>query len=235
MKAELTGHEFDLDALARLLPTGHVRVLAENGSYYLVADAIDNPPEGMTYYEVAPRMLDQVNGLARTADPAYQHVRLTDVYLEGEHRHVTVRPDSVVVRVRVGTPTISVFDADGRQVPQPSSQSLGPRRAAVAAAYPHVAEALAILGQPGPLGWVEAYKVFEIVRDAVKPTKLEQSGLATRYEISAFKASANRPDISGADARHARTSGGTPHRTMKLQEARVFVSELVRKWIDTLG
>jgi hypothetical protein len=197
MKAELTGHEFDLDALARLLPTGHVRVLAENGSYYLVTDDLDNPPEGMTYYEVAPRVLDQVNGLARAADPAYQPVRLTDVYLKDEHRHVTVRPDSVVVRVRVGTPTINVLDADGRHVPHPSSQSLGPRRAAVAAADPHVAEALAILGQAGQMGWVEAYKVFEIVRDSVKPTKLEQSGLATRDEISAFTASANRPDVSG--------------------------------------
>jgi hypothetical protein len=61
-----------------------------------------------------------------------------------------------------------------------------------------------------------ADKVFEIVRDSVRPNKLDRSGLASARELKAFTASANRPDVSGADARHARSSGEAPSHHMLL-------------------
>ena len=73
-----------------------------------------------------------------------------------------------------------------------------------------------------------ADKVFEIVRDSVRPNKLDRSGLASARELKAFTASANRPDVSGADARHARSSGNAPSHHMLLPEGRQFISDLVR-------
>lgn len=51
------------------------------------------------------------------------------------------------------------------------------------------------MGQPVALGWIELYKVFEIVGDSVKPNTLDKIGLATAHDLSAFRASANRPDV----------------------------------------
>jgi hypothetical protein len=79
-----------------------------------------------------------------------------------------------------------------------------------------------------------ALKVFEIVRDSVKPNTLDKVGLASADDLSAFGASANRPDVSGAEARHARMSGGLPKHHMSLPEGRQFISDLVRAWIDSL-
>jgi hypothetical protein len=43
MKAWLEGHEFDLEDLARLLPTDDVRVIKEGDGFYLTAAELDNP------------------------------------------------------------------------------------------------------------------------------------------------------------------------------------------------
>jgi hypothetical protein len=214
MKAELNGHEFDLDALVGLFPSGPIRVVRENGVHYLLADEIGDRPQRVQYYEVAPKLLERVNGLARVANSAYQPVELSGYYLEGAQRHVVVKPGSVVIRVRVGTPRVVVTGSDG--VVQAPPASPGPQRAAVATTHPDVTEALAIMGQPVALGWIELYKVFEIVGDSVKPNTLDKIGLASASELRAFRASANRPDVSGADARHARISGGLPKNHMSL-------------------
>ena len=232
MKAELKGHEFDLDALVHLLPSGPIRVVRENGVRYLLADEIDNRPSGVQYDEVAPKVLERVNGLARVADSAYAPVELSGHYFEGEQRHVVVKPDSIATRSRVGIPTVLVTNSDGVvQAPPPPP---GPQRAAVATTHPDVTEALAIMSQQVALGWFELYKVFEIVHDSVKPSTLGNIGLASANDLSAFGASANRPDVSGADARHARTSGGPPKQHMSLPDGRKFISDLVGAWIDSL-
>jgi hypothetical protein len=198
----------------------------------LLVDEIDNRPQGVQYYEVAPKILKTVNGLARVADPAYQPVELSGNCFDGEQRHVVVSAETVVVRSRVGTPSVTVTNSGGVvQVPPPPP---GPQRAAVAATHPDVTETLIIMSQPVALGWGELYKAFEIVRDSVRPNKLDKSGLASARDLKAFSASANRPDVSGADARHARLSGDAPNYHMSLSDGRQFISDLVRAWIDSL-
>jgi hypothetical protein len=124
MKVELKGHEFDLDALVHLFPSGPIRMVRENGVHYLLADDIDNRPQGVQYYEVAPKILKTVNGLARVTDSAYQPVELSGYYFEGEQRHVVVSAETVVTRVRVGKPTVLVTNSEGIvQAPPPPRSS----------------------------------------------------------------------------------------------------------------
>jgi len=230
IKARLDGHEFDLQDLADWLPSGEIRVAKDADGFYLEAAAIDKPPEGKTFYEAAQEILKLLNGLGRAKTANFRPVALTGYYQDGDQRHVVVSPDSVVVRSRVSAVAI-VTGPDG--VSKPAPPPPGSAYAALAATHPDVAEAITVLATE-PLGWVELYKVFEIVRDAVKPVKLDQTGLATRDDISAFTASANRPDVSGEGARHARLDGSLPKRTMPIGQARQFISDLVRRWMDTL-
>ena len=50
---------------------------------------------------------------------------------------------------------------------------------------------------------------------------------------TAFTASANRPDVSGKSARHARHGGWPPRYTMTLNEGREFIADLVTAWIGS--
>ena len=82
-----------------------------------------------------------------------------------------------------------------------------------------------------PFGWHGLYKVFEIVRNDASTRSIIKRGWATHAEIDAFTASANRPDVSGATARHARMSGNLPRHRMTDAEARSFIGRLVTAWI----
>ncbi|MDX3185550.1 hypothetical protein ABT358_22150 [Streptomyces sp. NPDC000341] len=101
-----------------------------------------------------------------------------------------------------------------------------------------VAETLEILGRSSvSLTWVDLYKVYEIVRGNVGGDKqLKATQWVSSGDLSAFTASANRPDVSGSEARHARATGtGLPKRTMTLAEGEAFVRSLVLAWWNYLG
>jgi hypothetical protein len=230
MKARLDGHEFDLQELADWLPSGNIRVAKDDVGYYLSAAVIDNPPEGKTFHEAAQDLLPIVNGIGSLRSAKFRPVKLDGRYQDSEKRHTVVGAGTIELRFHA--PAVGIVTGpDGKVKPQPP-----PRGIAYAGlvANPEVAEALTTLGTPAG-GWFELYKVYEIIRDAVKPIALDKSGLATKDEIRAFTGSADRPDVSGIGARHARMGGGPPKRTMTELQAREFIGRLLRAWMDTLA
>jgi hypothetical protein len=229
MKARLDGHEFDLRNLADWLPSGNIRVAKDDVGYYLSAAVIDNPPEGKTFYEAAQDLLPIVNGIGSLKSAKFRPAKLDGRYQDGEKRHTVVGVGTIEVRSRVRAVRI-VTGPDGKVKPQPPPPG---HRVRGLTARTEVAEALTILAMPAG-GWVELYKVYEIIRDAVKPIALDKSGLATKDEISAFTGSANWPEIGGLGARHARMAGGLPKRTMTEPQAREFIGRLLRAWMDAL-
>jgi hypothetical protein len=103
----------------------------------------------------------------------------------------------------------------------------------LAQTHPDVAEVLDLLGSADPApDRTELYKVHEILLDNV-PGFYRRSWV-TRDQISTFRASANRREVSGDLARHARLKGDPPTRTMTLAEARQLIGTLVRRWLAWL-
>jgi hypothetical protein len=223
MKAWLTGHEFDLSDLGELLPSGDVRVEREGDEYYLTSPEIDNPPEGMAFYDVAQQRTTKVNGLARVRNPSFQPVALSDKHSDGEGQHVVVRAARLESRARL-TATASVTRPDGTIVPD--APSPWPARLAATATHPDLAEALEVMGKPKDLWWSDLYWVFEIIRDSVKPKQIHELGWATKTEVSSFTGSAQK-------ARHARPST-VPPKELSLAEAKDFVNRLLLDWLSTL-
>jgi hypothetical protein len=247
VKAWLKGDHFDLESLAELFPDGNIRVVKEGADFYLTATEITSPPNGRKFHETAPEVLQRVNGLARALRPNdYKPVELVGRYQVGESQHhFAFLEDFAGGRDRILPPTITVGSsvAEGRgrvtavgfvvEAGTPVAPPLpGPKYLALAA-HPHVAEALAVMGNTDP-NWVDLYKVYEIIREDIRPAKMHENGWVTRQDLNAFGDSANRPDVSGADARHARRPGRTPTDTMSLQQARQFIGDLLIRWIDGL-
>jgi len=206
MKAWLMGHEFDLQYLADLLPSGSTRVTKEDGDFFLSSVELDDLLPGAYLHEVAGKLLTRANGLARVQNPGFQPVRLSGRYTDDERGHAVLGGSSIVIRAHIqASGSVLRSDGEARQPMVP----FGPRRLALATSSQNVDEALAVMGQIDPLDWTDLYKVFEIVCDDARPGSITRLGWATRVEVDAFRASANRPDVSGTAARHARTSGGT--------------------------
>lgn len=235
IKAWLEGDLHDLQALAQLLTQGDICVThdADKDAYYLTAPEIDYPPSGTAFYEAAKKLVARVNGFGRAANSGFRPVTLSGGFSEGNSEHRVIFVESAAeIRVSVGTPTVTVTRSDGTVVPPPPPP--WPGRFAMAGKHPDVDEVLESMGQSEPLGWVELYKIHEVIRHSIMPDKIPDLGWADKATDSAFTGSANLPAVSGRGARHARMEGD-PKRTMTIAEGRDYISGLVIKWLDFLN
>jgi hypothetical protein len=147
---------------------------------------------------------------------------------EAGRQHQVVLADTAEVRARVNPVMVSV---DGKL--PPPLPAPGPGYVQLAQTHPDVAEVLNILGGADPApDWSDLYKIHEIMLDNVPG--FYQRGWITKDQISAFTASANRKEVSGDLARHARWKGDPPKRTMTLVEARQLIGSVVIAWLDWL-
>jgi len=179
-------------------------------------------------------VLARLNGLGRVRDSRFRPVALSGFY--SDDKRTMVFPPPAVLEIRESlaireSVVVELVGPDGR--PKMAPPPPWGERFALAASNSDVAEVLETMGGTEPLDWVALYKVHEIIRDTIKPQKIPTLGWATADDDSAFTASANLPSVSGEQARHARKDG-TPRHTMTLDQARVFISDLVTAWLDSL-
>ncbi|SKF68754.1 Uncharacterised protein [Mycobacteroides abscessus subsp. bolletii] len=230
-KAWLDGNERDLRVLTDLFSTGDVRVIRseDHDSYYLSVPDANGPSEEGRFGAVTS-LIERINGLARIYCPSHRPVKLTGKYTDssGNSCHF-ISVASVPSASAVGTPTI--YNVDN---PPPDRPSPWPGRLALSDSNKDIAEVLGVLGQPGPLGWADLYKVHEIVRESIAPKKIHDLGWADKTTDSAFTASANLPAVSGLEARHARKKGNPKH-TMTIDLGRAYIGDLVAKWMDVIA
>lgn len=245
VRAELDGHEFDLAALARDFPTGDPRIVNDDGRTYLEATALDDVfNDGGQLVATASDLLARLNGHAMLDDAGYRPVKLLNRFVDGPaDTHLVVgdqtgvREHAVVVAVtaeaRLGALVAGVA-VDGVPVtPTPT----GPRQLARAAANSDADDLLALIGNAGALGWYPLWKALEIIKVAVGgKASLIATDWVTEDNLDEFGYSANDPDASGADARHARRplGGKIPNRILSIEEGQQFIRHLACRWLDSL-
>ena len=230
IKARLQGHEFDLLTLAELFREGDPAVATDDEGYYLGFSASEGLlSDGARLYDAALVLLRHVNGVARMLSSDFRPVSLTGRFSdEAGRQHQVVLAETAEARARANPVTVSV---GGEQPPPPPAP--GPAYVQLAQTHPDVAEVLDILGNAHPApDWSDLYKVHEILLDNVP--NFYQRGWVTKDQISIFTASANRKEVSGDLARHARLKGSAPKRTMTLVEGRQLILSLVTRWLDWL-
>jgi len=227
-KVVLGGHEFDLGRLERELSGPHRVNLDDEGEFVLSSTEFDGLSDATDVKSRADAIVRRINGSYRLSGQSYDPVQATGSLKDGGRRHAVVIADTVTVRVSVGD--VHVL-ADGTVKAPP--QSAASRRVGRAASDPAVSEALEVIGD-ADVDWPRLYKVYEIVKDDVGgQSDVDSLPGVSSAERSAFSASANRPDVSGDGARHARMGGDRPKQTMTLAEGRDFIGRLVDAWIST--
>jgi hypothetical protein len=154
---------------------------------------------------------------------------LTGIY--DNEAGITVVPATAHLEVRTAlSATITATDANGNVKP---SEPAGPQRIALAGSNSDVAEVLEIMSGV-PLGWADLFKVHEKIQDSIQGS-IPKMGWASQADDHAFGASANRSDVSGRDARHARREKRPPpKRTMTIEQGREYIRDIVAKWLDFL-
>jgi hypothetical protein len=225
---------FDLEAVAAHLKSGDTTIVREGGDgYYLTSPEIDSAPDNHQANEIAAKIISRINALGRIHDANFRPVKLSG-YTDHTGKSVVTGTIGATMQPARARFTGSVTYADGTTPPSPPSPWAD--YLAVATTNDHVARTLEIMGRAEPLGWVDLYKVHEIVRRAIEPKKLDKIGWTTEAQDRAFTASADRYDVSGDAARHAVDKHAeSPKQTMTINEGRCYINELVTKWLTALA
>jgi len=218
-EAELVGDAADLESLRLIFPKGDAMVCRDpTGRYFITSSAFDHCVAAVEVAPLAEDLIVMMNGIARVTNLSYRPVSIGAHFRDAPDRtHVVIAGKTVEVRTLMPGPA------------EPAASPPGQVWIALAAADPNVREALELLGA-GTLTWDRLYKVFEIIKDDVGGD-ITKVGLATSADVTAFTAGANRPDVSGSDARHARMPGATPRRAMSPEEGRQFTQAVVTAWV----
>jgi hypothetical protein len=200
-KAWIETDQFDLEAVAAHLQSGDITVVREGDGYYLTSPEIDAAPDDAKANEIIAKIINRINALGRIHDANFRPVKLRRYTNESGQTVITGVMAATVATVRFQAAGI-VTRPDGTVVPNPPS--LWPDYLAIATANDHVARALELMSRTESLGWVELYKVHEIIRRDIEPKGkgLHEMGWTTKARDRAFTASADRYDVSGDAARH---------------------------------
>ena len=233
-KAYVDGKAIDLGILVSTYPARpgavDLAVGQDEGGTFFESSRLDALAEmSGEGHRLAQQVVREMNGAARVLDSSFRPVRLQGRYQNGNDNIVQiVAAETAEVRVRIETSAV-VTGQDGQAVPAPPP--VGPQLLALADTSSAVADALALLGTPATLGWFELYKLYEIVTHEVD---VVVAGWTSKADMKAFTASANRHDVSGVEARHARNSGAPPRRTMTISEATDYMTAVARAWMESL-
>lgn len=222
IQAWLTGHVFDLQDLADLLPSGDVRVIRSGDEFYLTATELDNPPLGAVIPDVAGKVLARINGLARARIPDFGPVRLSGRYSGDGTAFGYLFSSEPAVRM------------EGRGRLRVGGVAAGTSYLELAARNRDVAEALEIMGRPERPNFAQLYRVYEIIEHAGALRAAMQSAAVPETSRTLFTRTANHPAASGADARHARSRQAPPRNPMTIEEARTMISQLLAAWMGSL-
>ena len=231
---ELTGDAFDLNFLASRFQNDP-RVAREGEAWYLSSSDIDEASTSGDAHERGRRFLPRLNGAARLDDRRHRSVALSGRIVDAEDgsHSAVVLAGSVNLRSRV-TARITV---EGGQILEVGSRPAddASRLVSLADTDLEVARVLELMDSERP-DQDRLFKAFERIRDDMGGEKgLKSRGLASGRDLSAFGAWANRPDVSGSDARHEVVRGDAPARVMTDGEAWDFMSRLVRSWAVARG
>lgn len=198
---EVTAHNADdLGVLSHLFSDDDPRVerTAEHGE--LVTELIDPDAAPSTAIEEAAVLLDRMNGFAGTVDLQQGCCELTghDTEPSGESGDV-IRGVGIPSSERFGLGTVTVAGQDAQAPP-------GPAVIRRAGEDPAVADLLYLMANR-PRDWFTLYKLYEIIKSEIGDIGITDRGWATGNQLDRFTASANHPDLSKHDARHARQKG----------------------------
>jgi hypothetical protein len=212
----LDGDSTDLLVLCSTLAAGDVVVKQDDDGIYLGGPALACASAPAQALLRATELLPRLNAVGRVIDATFEPVRTSGRVSDADQPATVFAEAHLRARARLsvgGEPVAAQRMLDRAQRDQAFD------------------EVLQLLGASSELDWVDLYKLYELLaHDAGDNDAFCARAGISLADLKAFKASANRPDVSGSAARHAVARGGMPSRMMTLEEARALILSVVRIW-----
>jgi hypothetical protein len=233
-RVEVLGEVADLEFLAAILSAPELRVVRDDGRFFLEASVFDELDSTVEISTEARAMVPLLNGAARLQRRNHHDVEaggaIQELPQDGsvQHQHRVLQAVSAELRMMPGIH--AVMGGDGPP-PAPEPGSLPADLMLQAATADETARAALRLWGEGPRIWPRLSNIIELIGGRANIVAM---GWASRNELSRFQRTAEHPKTAGDDARHARASWDPPPNPMTLPEAEDLVRCVLNEWLLSL-
>lgn len=239
-EVSVQGRDGDLQYLARHF-TSPPTVVAQSDSgpvYVLRLDAFNACKDSTEVLKCAERQLVILSGILKLEKSSADTVRAGAVFRRrngGRDVFVHIR-DTWRITMDMGEPVVTVRDAEGNVVSKPEVPAPAVRIAALCGVDPNVEKVMRLVAATDAKSWVGLYRIYEVVEsDVGGQALLAQKSWGSTGDRERFKHSANSVTVAGDEARHGKEHRLPPKNPMTLEEAGVYVEQLVRRWLEAKG
>jgi len=228
----LKGERFDLEDFPKLLRSPKVRVVEENGSFYLESSEFNSLTLAEEVRERGRALIKLINGVSKFNRNNFLGISedcITRVEDDGKRHNYVFLEGSVTIRTKVSA-QLTVIAADGSEkvATQPSAlESL----LKIAQKHNVVVDALSFYRDDT---WISLYKAYEIIRDDVGGKhQIIKNGWSVDSDITRFTQTAQSRAALGDSARHASKKYKLPAQPTTLLEARTLIKTILSRWISS--
>jgi len=229
-RIRLEGPAESVYALPRFLPS-LCSLATEDAEPYLDSPLFMDSMKAEDLMAVGEQLLDAANLVAILLLPAWRPVTCDSAF--------RLREDGSALNVKLVSARISasatlqasptVIRADG-SIDPPTQPTRHNEEADIVTGNKPLRTALLLLRDGS---WVNLYKAYEIVRDAVGgETMLRQLKWVSNSVLTRFTRTCQSPKVLGVEARHGVEVGSPPSNPMRLSEAKRLIADLICKWIE---
>lgn len=225
----LKGELFDLEDFPKLLCSPEIRVIKENGLFYLQSSEFNSLTSAEDVRERGRVLIELINGVAKFNRDNFLGISedaITRVEDDGKRHHYVFLEGTATIRTKVSA-QLSVIAANG-------SKKVATRLSAleslleVAQKHNIVADALSFYRDDT---WISLYKAYEIIRDDVSGKhQIIKNGWSVDSDINRFTQTAQSRAALGDSARHASKKYKPPAKPMTLLEARALIKTILSRW-----
>ncbi len=221
----LKGERFDLEDFPKLLRSPEVRVVEENGSFYLESSEFNSLTSAEEVRERGRALIKLINGVTKFNSDNFLGISedaIIRVEDDGKQHGYLFLEEAITIRTKVGA-RLTVIAADGSEKVTTQSSVLE-SLLEVAKKYNVVADALSFYRDDT---WSSLYKAYEIIRDDVGGKHhVIKNGWSVASDINRFKQTAQ-------PYRHASKKYKPPAQPMTLLEARVLIKNILSRWLSS--
>lgn len=242
-EVQIRGALSDLEHLARYFTSAHVAVFRDerDDSYLYYSQAFDGCETSKKVLDIADEELTVLSGVLKFARDSSEPVLPGAV-----HKHFANGRRDQFVHIREtlqlraeffqATVTVTVTDAQGNLVQQPTLPPSTITISTLAAQDAAVTKAMRLFAVPDVKTWVGLYRLHEVIEaDVGGEHSLGKRDWCSKHELKRFKHSANSVKVAGDTARHGKEHDQPPSNPMTLEEAVAYVNSVLHAWLASKG
>jgi hypothetical protein len=229
---EVTGDSIALQALEQSMRGEATSIARQSEKFVLTSDTFLESDSAREVASKARAILSRLSAAARVTLGSEASLSVGGVYRVRDDglRDYFLLAEPAQFRLRGIAPTIIVTRSDGsEEVSQPGDTAARWER--VAQADGAVQKALRLRDREA-LGWVDLYRLYEVIEADVGRNAIVAKGWARDSQIREFRHTANSVSAAGDDARHGHERIAPPARPMTIAAAKELIDAVLTGWVN---